>query len=96
MLRRKEHDFDLKISLGFLCQKLSKMFLLDETKNMKSSLPEINNAIQLEEDDHKDMENILYMVMSLGVPDNFKFLLEAQLKNGQSMDIRRRRWNCYL
>jgi hypothetical protein len=39
------------------------------------------------------MENILYMVMSLGVPDNFKFLLEAQLKNGQSMDIRRRRWD---
>ena len=66
---------------------------VDETNNMKSSLPEINNAIQLEEDDHKDMENILYMVMSLGVPDNFKFLLEAQLKNGQSMDIRRRRWD---
>lgn len=61
---------------------------VDETKNMKSSLPEINNAIQL-----KDMEKILYMVMSLGVPENFKFLLEAQLKNGQSMDIRRRRWD---
>ena len=56
---------------------------VDETKNMKSSLPEINNAIQLEEDDHKDMENILYMVMSLGVPENFKFLLETQLKNCQ-------------
>jgi hypothetical protein len=66
---------------------------VDETKNMKSSLPEINNAIQLGEDDHKDMEQIFYMVMSLGVPENFKFLLEAQLKNCQSMDIRRRRWD---
>jgi hypothetical protein len=54
---------------------------VDETKNMKSPLPEINNAIQLEEDDHKDTENILYMVMSLGVSEiSLGFLCQKLFK----------------
>ena len=51
-------------------------------------------SIVLNENDQKDMEEVLNSVMKTDIPENFVFLLRSQLQNcRKDLDIHQRRWD---
>ncbi|MES9879372.1 MAG: hypothetical protein ABW185_00630 [Sedimenticola sp.] len=52
------------------------------------------STINLCEEDHNDMKDILNRIISNGAPENFKLLLESQLENcKKGLDKHQRRWD---
>ena len=77
---------------------MKKMTIKKTKKSVKLSDGICSNpeteSIVLNENDQKDMEEVLNFVMKTDIPENFVFLLRSQLQNcRKDLDIHQRRWD---
>lgn len=66
----------------------------DSSNDSKENENNENEFVDLTEQEHIDMEKILDIICSKGVPEEFRILLKSQLANAKSgLEKRQRRWD---